>query len=131
MVGAPIIAGDAKANSGGGAAGSIGFPCKETSPAVTRAAAVIELVVSCSAMALAPIEFATAEQLGRSRCVLDWTSNPVPLPPSASIQGLSNTLTVATALVATLTSVRNIAASKAGCVCCRVTATPLLTLLSP
>jgi hypothetical protein len=103
-------------NPDSGAAGLIGFPCKETSPAVTRVTAAIELVLPWSSMALRLIEFAAAEQLGVSRRVKSAISIPVLLTPSARMQGLSSTSMTATALVATVTLDRNIAASNAPCV---------------
>ena len=45
MLGAPIKGREVSANSGGGAAGLIGSPMKETSPRVTRVAAVMEPVL--------------------------------------------------------------------------------------
>src|SRR6516164_2702650 len=130
MLGAPIIGREVRVNSDGGAAGSIGFPCKEISPGVTRVAAVIELVLPCRSMAVLPTEFAAAEHSGMSIPERSLIATSLPLVPSARMQGFSSTSITATDLVAILTPERNIDARKVPCVCSKATATPLLTRLS-
>ena len=90
MLGAPIIAGEDSVNSGGGAAASIGIPCNDISPAVTKVAAATELVLLRSSIAVLLIEFAATEQFG----MLSWAeaaiSTSVLFVPSARMQGLSS-----------------------------------------
>src|SRR5215831_9562858 len=130
MLGAPIIAREVRLNSAGGESGSIGFPWKETSPWVTRVAATTELVLPCRLMAVLLIEFAATEQSGASSREESPTSTSVPLVPRARMQGLFKTSMTATALVLIVRLDRNIDASSVPWVCCKVTATPLLTVLS-
>src|ERR1700757_72985 len=130
MLGAPIIAGEDSVNSGGGAAGSIGVPCNDISPAVTKVAAATALVLLRSSIAVLLIEFAATEQLGMSSWVEAAISTPVLFVPRARMQGLLSTSITATAVLATVTPDKNIAASKAAWDCCSVTDTPLVTIPS-
>src|SRR5580693_4852106 len=130
MLGAPIIPGEDSMNSGGGAAGSIGIPCNDISPAVTKVAATTELVLLRRSIPVLLIEFAATEQFGMSSWVEAAISTSVLFVPSAKMHGLSSASITATAVLAMVTPDKNIAASKAPWDCCSVTATPLVTIPS-
>src|ERR1700736_963481 len=103
MLGAPIIGREVRVNSGGGAVGSIGTPCKEISPEVTRVAALNSPVELGMSMAFWLVEFAATAQPDASSCEALSTSTPVPVVARARRQTSSSTLTTETALLAIVT----------------------------